>query len=81
MQLTRREIRQLPLHDLVDRLEATYLLWRFEDRHSALEGSLAVELDRLIHEVRRRRTKRLATGCTCQICWDFARAFDQSELL
>jgi hypothetical protein len=75
MQKTKSELRRMPLHELVDTLESTYLLWRFEDRNSALEGSLAIYYQRLVQELSRRRRRRLSVSCTCQLCWSYAEAF------
>jgi hypothetical protein len=80
MHLTKRELRQLPLHALLDLAEATYLLWRFEDRNSALEGSLAVYCDRIFQEVNRRRRRAISSSCTCEVCWLFSAAFAEEQL-
>jgi hypothetical protein len=71
----------MPLHELVDRLEATYLQWRFEDRGSALEGSLHHQLVRLVDEVGRRRRRALTGRCVCEVCFAIRTSFDLDELL
>lgn len=70
MHKTKRELRQLPAHALLEELEATYLLWRFSDRNTALEGSLAQYFGRLTSELDRRRRRALVGVCTCELCWE-----------
>lgn len=70
MRLTKREARQLPTHELLDRLEGAWVDWRFSSPHSALEGAASAALGMLTAELDRRRRRSLVTGCTCAICWE-----------
>jgi hypothetical protein len=68
MHLTKRELRSLPMHALVDVVELLYVEWRFSGRHSALEGSAAVQFHRAAAELDRRRRRALVGRCTCEVC-------------
>jgi hypothetical protein len=80
MHLTRRELRAMPLHALIDLLEVIYLEWRFSDRDSALEGSLGRYFERIAVEVDRRRRRALTGSCTCQTCMEIRLGWTPDEL-
>jgi hypothetical protein len=75
MRLTKRQLRALPLHELVDLVEGVYLSWRFSDRHSALEGAQAIYFSQLMAEVDRRRRRALTGSCTCELCFAVVEGF------
>jgi hypothetical protein len=70
MHHSKRDLRAMPLHQLIDLLEVTYLAWRFEDRDSALEGVHHVAFVRVANEVDRRRRRLLVGSCTCSTCFE-----------
>lgn len=70
MHKSKRELRQMPTHALLDLLETVYLEWRFCDRKSALEGSLAHYFRTIAFEVDRRRRRDLVGSCTCSTCME-----------
>ena len=79
MMKTKRELRAMPLHELVDHLEATWLLWRFSGTESALEGSLGAAFWRVACEVDRRRRRAITGSCTCMLCCQLAWNFEEQE--
>lgn len=71
MHLTKRELRALPIHALIDLVELLYVEWRFSDRDTALEGTMAAAFQRAAHELDRRRQRLLRGKCTCAVCFAF----------
>jgi hypothetical protein len=70
MHKTKGELRRLPVHELLDILEAVYIEWRFSTRDTALEGHLGAYFRRVADEVDRRRRRGLVGSCTCMVCFE-----------
>lgn len=76
MMKSKRELRAMPHHLLVQHLELAWCEWRFADRSTREEEVWGAEVRKAMAEVDRRRRRRLLGRCTCSICMDMREAFN-----
>lgn len=76
MYKSKRDLRAMPHHLLIQQLELAWCEWRFAERSTVEEAGWAAEVRKCMAEVDRRRRRRLLGRCTCSICMDMREAFN-----